>query len=117
MTIRAGRPRPSFDLVVASRSILASRPAVRASCPAASTVPARPAPAADTSVLAPFPVPQTLLLRHAIAGGAPLDAKYASAIDRIAPSVRPDRRAVMRHDWHHLLFLHWAVPADRLRPL
>jgi uncharacterized protein YqjF (DUF2071 family) len=38
-------------------------------------------------------------------------------IDRVAPTVRPDRRAVMRQDWHHLTFLHWVVPAERLRPL
>jgi cobalt-zinc-cadmium resistance protein CzcA len=31
-------------------------------------------------------------------------------IDRITPTLRPGRRAVMRQDWHHLLFLHWAVP-------
>lgn len=39
------------------------------------------------------------------------------AIDRITPTLRPDRRAVMRQDWHHLLFLHWVVPADSLRRL
>jgi hypothetical protein len=38
-------------------------------------------------------------------------------IDRLAPTVRPARRAVMRQDWHHLLFLHWAVRPEQLRPL
>ena len=38
-------------------------------------------------------------------------------IDRIAPTRRPDERTVMRQQWHHLLFLHWAVPAELLRPL
>lgn len=39
------------------------------------------------------------------------------AIDRIAPTVRPPRRAVMRQSWSNLLFLHWEVPADGLRSL
>src|SRR4051794_36864353 len=38
-------------------------------------------------------------------------------IDRIAPTVRPDRRPVMRQNWHHLLFLHWALPPDQVRAL
>ncbi len=38
-------------------------------------------------------------------------------IDRVAPTLRPRRRAIMRQDWHHLLFLHWAVPADAMRGL
>ena len=41
----------------------------------------------------------------------------ARPIDRVAPTVRPRRRAVMRQDWGHLLFLHWEVPADQIRPL
>ena len=39
------------------------------------------------------------------------------SIDRTTPTLRPGRRAVMRQDWHHLLFLHWVVPADALRRL
>jgi uncharacterized protein len=38
-------------------------------------------------------------------------------IDRVAPTVRPDRRVVMRQNWRHLLFLHWEVPFDVLRAL
>lgn len=38
-------------------------------------------------------------------------------IDRLAPGIRPARRPVMRQEWNHLLFLHWEVPVDRLRPL
>jgi len=38
-------------------------------------------------------------------------------IDRVAPTIRPDRWTVMRQDWRHLLFLHWSVPPARLRPL
>jgi uncharacterized protein YqjF (DUF2071 family) len=38
-------------------------------------------------------------------------------IDRIAPRRRPDRRPVMYQEWHHLLFLHWEVPAEPLRAL
>ncbi|AGA31392.1 YqjF family protein [Singulisphaera acidiphila] len=38
-------------------------------------------------------------------------------IDRDTPRVRPVRPAVMRQDWTFLLFLHWEVPAERIRPL
>lgn len=36
-------------------------------------------------------------------------------VDRVAPSLRPPLRPVMRQSWHHLLFLHWEVPAAPLR--
>ena len=39
------------------------------------------------------------------------------AIDRISPTLRPRRRAVMRMNWRDLLFLHWPVPANALRAL
>jgi uncharacterized protein YqjF (DUF2071 family) len=38
-------------------------------------------------------------------------------IDRVAPRARPQRPAIMRQDWHHVLFLHWPVPPDQLRLL
>ncbi len=38
-------------------------------------------------------------------------------MDRVAPTRRPEGRPVMRQEWHHLLFLHWAVPVDQLRAL
>lgn len=38
-------------------------------------------------------------------------------IDRVAPTIRPSRRVVMRQNWHHLLFLHWELPADQVRSL
>ncbi|MFO0952495.1 MAG: DUF2071 domain-containing protein [Isosphaeraceae bacterium] len=38
-------------------------------------------------------------------------------IDRIAPSRRPDRRHVMYQTWSTLLFLHWEVSVETLRPL
>jgi uncharacterized protein YqjF (DUF2071 family) len=38
-------------------------------------------------------------------------------IDRIAPTLEPDLPVVLRQDWHHLLFLHWAVPPQQLQPL
>lgn len=38
-------------------------------------------------------------------------------IDRIAPTRRPAGRTAMFQHWAHLLFLHWAVPVDTLRPL
>jgi uncharacterized protein YqjF (DUF2071 family) len=47
----------------------------------------------------------------------PIASGVDDGIDRIAPTIRPDRWAVMRQDWHHLLFLHWSVPPERLRPM
>jgi len=38
-------------------------------------------------------------------------------IDRIAPTLRPAGRASMRQRWADLLFLHWPIPAEALRPL
>jgi uncharacterized protein YqjF (DUF2071 family) len=38
-------------------------------------------------------------------------------IDRLSPSRRPLRRPVGYQSWRELLFLHWPVPADALRPL
>src|SRR5690349_20824053 len=41
----------------------------------------------------------------------------ADRIDRIAPTHRPAEPVVMHQRWHHLLFLHWTVPAAALRTL
>jgi uncharacterized protein YqjF (DUF2071 family) len=38
-------------------------------------------------------------------------------IDRIAPTLEPDQMVVMHQNWHHLLFLHWEVPAAELQAL
>lgn len=38
-------------------------------------------------------------------------------IDRIAPTVRPNEPPAGYHTWTDLLFIHWRVPADLLRPL
>jgi uncharacterized protein YqjF (DUF2071 family) len=38
-------------------------------------------------------------------------------IDRIAPTRQPMGRTVMRQQWRNLLFLHWTVPVEQLRPL
>ena len=38
-------------------------------------------------------------------------------IDRLAPTRRPRRHAVMRQGWRELLFLHWALPPMSIRPL
>ncbi len=38
-------------------------------------------------------------------------------IDRMAPTLRPSGRVAMRQRWADLLFLHWPVPAEALRPL
>ncbi|CAA9288078.1 MAG: Vng1746c [uncultured Chloroflexi bacterium] len=37
--------------------------------------------------------------------------------DRIAPTRRPPATSIMRQNWRSLLFLHWEVPVDVLRPL
>lgn len=39
------------------------------------------------------------------------------SIDRVTPTLEPDQQPVMRQDWHHLLFLHWEVPAAELQAL
>src|SRR5262249_39725517 len=44
-------------------------------------------------------------------------AERVSAIDRLAPSVRPSQRALMRQKWRDLLFVHWPIPPEALRPL
>jgi uncharacterized protein YqjF (DUF2071 family) len=37
-------------------------------------------------------------------------------IDRVLPTRRPPGRAALRQRWAELLFLHWTVPAEALRP-
>jgi len=39
------------------------------------------------------------------------------AIDRISPTLRPRDRPAGFQRWRHLLFLHWQVPIEALRPL
>ena len=38
-------------------------------------------------------------------------------IDRLSPSVRPDERVAGYQEWSNLLFAHWRVPVELLRPL
>jgi uncharacterized protein YqjF (DUF2071 family) len=38
-------------------------------------------------------------------------------IDRITPTLPPDQMVVMHQNWHHLLFLHWELPAAELQAL
>jgi uncharacterized protein len=38
-------------------------------------------------------------------------------IDRVAPTHRPRQWAVMRQKWRDLLFIHWPIKAEALRPL
>lgn len=38
-------------------------------------------------------------------------------IDRIAPTIRPNRLVVMHQTWRYVLFMHWSIPPERLRPL
>jgi hypothetical protein len=40
-----------------------------------------------------------------------------SAIDRIAPTREPRRWPVMRQKWRDLLFIHWPIPPEAMRPL
>ncbi len=40
-----------------------------------------------------------------------------SAIDRVAPTKRPNDHVIMYQRWACLLFLHWEVPVATLRPL
>ncbi len=51
------------------------------------------------------------------AGPFPADSGPLPAIDRLSAARRPPRSAVMRQNWRDLLFLHWPVPAEVLRPL
>jgi len=39
------------------------------------------------------------------------------AIDRITPTRRPAGRAIGYHHWSNLLFVHWRLPAEAVRPL
>ncbi len=45
------------------------------------------------------------------------DDATTAAIDRIRPTVAPPGRSAMRQRWSDLLFLHWPVPAEALRPM
>ena len=38
-------------------------------------------------------------------------------IDRITPTLEPDQPVLMHQNWHHLLFLHWEIPAAALQAL
>ncbi|HLJ09683.1 MAG TPA: DUF2071 domain-containing protein [Planctomycetaceae bacterium] len=38
-------------------------------------------------------------------------------IDRISPTARPAGRHIGYHQWRNLLFVHWRLPADLVRPL
>jgi len=38
-------------------------------------------------------------------------------IDRISPTLEPQQQVLMRQNWHHLLFLHWEIPAMELQSL
>src|SRR5215213_4847795 len=38
-------------------------------------------------------------------------------IDRISPTLEPGQQVLLHQNWHHLLFLHWEVPAAALQAL
>jgi uncharacterized protein YqjF (DUF2071 family) len=46
-----------------------------------------------------------------------LPATDCEQIDRISPTLRPPGRAIGYQVWTHLLFVHWRVPAELVRPL
>ena len=48
---------------------------------------------------------------------ADMPANAGSEIDRVTPTLCPQDRIVMRHNWYDLTFLHWIVPVEMLRPL
>jgi hypothetical protein len=39
------------------------------------------------------------------------------AIDRISPTLEPDQTILLHQNWHHLLFVHWEIPAAELQAL
>jgi len=39
------------------------------------------------------------------------------SIDRIAPTLEPDQQVLLFQNWHHLLFLHWEIPPEKLQAL
>ena len=45
------------------------------------------------------------------------EATVASGIDRLGPCRRPNERVAGYHVWSDLLFAHWRVPVELLRPL
>lgn len=47
----------------------------------------------------------------------PAAQALTAGIDRLAPTRRPEGRAVGHQRWRALLFLHWPVPVQVLRPL
>jgi uncharacterized protein YqjF (DUF2071 family) len=42
---------------------------------------------------------------------------HALALDRIGPTRRPDGKNAGTQNWRELLFVHWALPAEAVRPL
>lgn len=38
-------------------------------------------------------------------------------IDRVSPTREPEQMVLLHQNWHHLLFLHWEVPAAELQSL
>ena len=42
---------------------------------------------------------------------------HALELDRITPTERPDRPVAGTQTWRELLFVHWTLPLDAVRPL
>ena len=41
----------------------------------------------------------------------------SGGIDRLSIRTRPEGTPLMEHHWGKLLFMHWALPVEALRPL
>lgn len=44
-------------------------------------------------------------------------SNHAATLDRLAPARRPSRRPIGHQCWSNLLFVHWRLPAETVRPL
>lgn len=44
-------------------------------------------------------------------------SSFPAELDRLSPARRPDGRAIGYHVWSNLLFVHWRVPTEVVRPL
>lgn len=42
---------------------------------------------------------------------------HHDTIDRISPTLEPGQPVLLHQNWHHLLFLHWEIPAMELQAL
>lgn len=68
----------------------------------------------------PLGFPERSPMAETSPGSSPIPGRTkppSVEIDRISPTLHPQGRLVMRQKWRDLLFLHWQVPVESLRPL